>query len=52
MQWNATKCDGTIPPGAVLKCRLFYKFPAPPSTISLRVGAGFLTDAVYFNVGR
>ena len=52
MSWTGTKCDGTILPQGVLKCRLSYTFPAPPLEVNLRVGAGIMTEAIYFKIKR
>ena len=48
MDYAATDCDGRIPPHALLKCSLSYRFPAPPSSVILTVGA---FERVYFNIG-
>ena len=48
MDYAATDCDGSIPPHALLKCSLAYRFPAPPSSVILTVGA---FERVYFNIG-
>jgi hypothetical protein len=48
MDWVRSKCDGTIPPKGVFKCKLSYKFEKSPKEISVRVGAGVLADTVYF----
>jgi len=48
MDYAATGCDGIIPPHALLKCSLAYRFPAPPSSLILTVGA---FERVYFNIG-
>lgn len=52
MSFMDTKCDGTIPPQGVLKCRLSYEFPEPPLEVNLQVGAGIMTDAIYFKIKR
>jgi hypothetical protein len=48
--WTNNNCDGTIPPNGVFKCQLGFTFRDAPKEVSLRVGAGFLADAVYFNL--
>ncbi len=45
-----SKCDGTLPPNGVFKCKLTYGFEKSPKQITLRVGAGILAKAVYFKV--
>lgn len=45
-----SSCDGAIPPNGAFKCKLTYKFPESPKKVSLRIGAGVLTDALYFNI--
>jgi len=45
-----SECDGTVPPLGAFKCTLVYSFAAPPQGISLKVGAGIMTDAVYFTI--
>ena len=50
MDWHTSKCDGTVPPKGVFKCKLAYKFETTPKALSLRVGAGMLVSAVYFKV--
>jgi hypothetical protein len=50
MDLTGTHCDGAIPPNGVFKCKLVFTFGQPPKGLSLRVGAGILTDAVYFNL--
>lgn len=49
--WDS-KCDGTVPPMAVMKCILIYSFPQPPNAVSLQVGAGLEGDPVYFNLAK
>lgn len=46
------KCDGTIPPMAVMKCILTYSFPSSPTEVSLQVGAGLEGDPIYFNLAK
>jgi hypothetical protein len=48
MDYEATDCDGSIPPHALLKCSLAYRFPTPPSSLILTVGA---FERVYFDIG-
>jgi hypothetical protein len=48
IDYEATDCDGSIPPHALLKCLLAYRFPAPPSSVILTVGA---FERVYFDIG-
>jgi hypothetical protein len=50
LDWTNTHCDGTIPSNGVFKCKLVFTFSNAPKEVSLRVGAGFLAKAVYFNL--
>jgi hypothetical protein len=50
MDLMKSKCDGTLPPNGVFKCKLAYGFEKSPKEITLRVGAGILAEAVYFKV--
>ena len=50
MDLMKSKCDGTLPPNGVFKCKLAYGFEKSPKQITLRVGAGILAKAVYFRV--
>jgi hypothetical protein len=48
MDIMATKCDGAVPPKGQMKCKLAYKFESAPKEVQFRVGAGVLSEAVYF----
>jgi hypothetical protein len=50
MELMKSKCDGTLPPNGVFKCKLAYSFEKPPKEVTLRVGAGILAQVVYFKV--
>lgn len=41
-------CDGVVPPGGVLKCRLAYQFPKPQTTVQLQMKD--LENSAYFKL--
>lgn len=47
---GGVSCDGAVPPQGILKCKLAYKFEQPPKELTIRVGAGVVSDTVYFKV--
>ncbi len=47
---DGTSCDGAVPPQGLLKCKLAYKFEKTPKELTIRVGAGVVSDTVYFKV--
>ena len=48
---SMTDCDGLIPPNSTLVCRLLFTFKKATRDISLRIGTGLLTEAIYFDLG-
>lgn len=50
--WAESECGGTIPPMGPLKCRLVYNFTTSPMGLNIQVGAGFLSEPVFFKIGK
>jgi hypothetical protein len=45
-----TSCDGAVPPKGIFKCKLAFKFDTAPKEMTIRVGAGIVSDTTYFKV--
>ncbi|ODA68721.1 hypothetical protein A7A08_00553 [Methyloligella halotolerans] len=48
--YHRTHCDGPIPPHGQFTCSLALIFPAPPETITLRVGEGMAAEVISFSL--
>ena len=47
-----TDCDGTIPPLGFFKCKIQFNFPSNLNVVSVQIGAGVLTKAVFFKIKK
>jgi len=48
--FGGVSCDGAVPPKGVLKCKLAFKFDTAPKEMTVKVGAGILSESTYFKV--
>ena len=52
LDFTYTDCDGTIPPLGFFKCKIQFNFPSNLNVVSVQIGAGVLTKAVFFKIKK
>lgn len=52
MDWTYTDCDGMIPPLGFFKCFVQFNFPSNPNELTLKIGAGVMTKAIFFKISK
>tara|TARA_B100001027_G_C16176341_1_gene289358 strand:- start:103 stop:522 length:420 start_codon:yes stop_codon:yes gene_type:complete len=53
MSWTTyTDCDGMIPPLGFFKCKVQFDFPTNLDALTVKIGAGIVTKAVFFKISK
>ena len=52
LDFTYTDCHGTIPPLGFFKCKIQFNFPSNLNVVSVQIGAGVLTKAVFFKIKK
>jgi len=52
LNMNDSDCDGTMHPGTIIECKLTFYFTKSVNKASIKIGAGLLSDAIFFKISN